>query len=192
MVAPLIGGLGLFGIGEGLLVTSRLGATPWTVFAEGLGKHLHISIGWSTALISVVVLLGWIPFREKPGIGTVANVIVIASALNETVALMPTPHAMLLRAGLVLAGIEAIGLGSALYLTTALGPGPRDGLMTSMHRQWHISVVYVRSAIEATVLVAGVSLGGVFGVGTFVFAASIGFCIGLNLGFVERLVRSGS
>jgi len=188
MVAPLVGGLCLFGVGEGLLVASNLGATPWTVFAQGLSRHLQVSVGWSTALISLVVLLFWIPFRERPGLGTISNLILIAASLNETAALVATPHAIAARLLLVLVGIEAIGFGSALYLTTALGPGPRDGLMTSIHRKWNVSVVYVRSGIELTVLVIGILLGGVFGIGTLLFAASIGLCIGLNLSLVARLV----
>ena len=114
MVAPLVGGLCLFGVGEGLLVVSKLGATPWTVFAQGLSRHLQVSVGWSTALISMVVLLFWIPFRERPGLGTIANLVFIAAALNETAAVVATPHSLLLRVVLVLAGLEAIGFGSAL------------------------------------------------------------------------------
>ena len=188
MVAPLVGGLCLVGVGEGLLVASNLGATPWTVFAQGLSRHLQVSVGWSTALISLVVLFFWIPFRERPGLGTIANLVLIAASLNETAALVTTPHSLVVRLILVLVGTESIGFGSALYLTTALGPGPRDGLMTSIHRKCHISVVYVRSAIELTVLVLGIVLGGIFGIGTLLFAASIGLCIGLNLSLVARFV----
>src|ERR1700731_5145512 len=181
MVAPLVGGLSLFGLGEGLLVVSHWGATPWTVFAQGLGHRLGISIGWSTILISAFVLLAWWPLREKPGVGTLANMVIIAYVLDLTAAHLATPSSNVLRALFMVLGVLSIGLGSALYLTTGLGPGPRDGLMTSLHRHFGFSVVYVRLSIEVVVLVIGWLLGGVVGVGTAFFAATVGFSIGLNL-----------
>jgi uncharacterized membrane protein YczE len=189
MVAPLLGGLSLFGIGEGLLVASRWGATPWTVFAQGLGRRLDVSIGWSTLLISVVVMLAWWPLRERPGVGTVANLVIIAYALDLTATNVATPASAAWRAVLVVSGVGAIGVGSALYLTTGLGPGPRDGLMTSLHRHLHVSVVYVRLSIEVVVLIIGWLLGGVVGVGTAFFAATIGFAIGWSLHALDWLVR---
>jgi uncharacterized protein len=192
MLAPLVCGLGLFGVGEGLLVASHWGATPWTVFAQGIGRRLGLSLGWSTALISVVVLLAWWPLRERPGVGTLANLAIIAYALDVTAASVATPANAALRALLVVSGVAAIGVGSALYLTTGLGPGPRDGLMTSLHRRLRVSVVYVRLSIEVAVLIAGWLLGGVVGVGTAFFAASIGFSIGLSLRTLERAVAPTS
>jgi len=189
MLAPLFGGLGLFGVGEGLLVASHWGATPWTVFAQGLGHRLGISIGWSTLVISAAVLLAWWPLRERPGFGTVANLIVIAWALDLTASHVATPSDDLARAALMIAGVTAIGVGSAFYLTTGLGPGPRDGLMTSLHRRFHLSVVYVRLSIELAVLIVGWFLGGVVGVGTAFFAVAIGFFIGWSLHAVDWLVR---
>jgi len=188
MMAPLIGGLGLFGFGEGLLVSSHWGATPWTVFAQGLGRRLGISIGWSTLLISVVVLLAWWPLREKPGFGTLANLVIIAWVLDLTAAHIATPSSAAAKAALMVAGVAAIGVGSALYLTTGLGPGPRDGLMTSLHRHLHLSVVYVRLGIEVVVLIVGWLLGGVVGVGTAFFAGAIGFSIGWSLHALDWLV----
>jgi uncharacterized membrane protein YczE len=193
MVAPLAGGLSLFGFGEGLLVASRWGATPWTVFAQGLGHRLGISLGWSTLIISSVVLLTWWPLREKPGFGTIANLIVIAYALDVTAANVSTPSSWVLRAVLMVSGVAAIGIGSALYLTTGLGPGPRDGVMTSLHRRLGVSVVYARLSIEVVVLIIGWLLGGVVGIGTAFFAGTIGFSMGLSLNVVDRLVtRSGA
>jgi len=189
MIAPLLGGLSLFGVGEGLLVASHWGATPWTVFAQGLGQRLGISIGWSTLLISVVVMLAWWPLREKPGFGTLANLIIIAYALDLTSVSVATPSGNLARAALMVAGVAAIGIGSALYLTTGLGPGPRDGLMTSLHRHLHVSVVYVRLSLEVVVLVAGWLLGGVVGIGTAFFAGAIGFSIGWSLHALDWLVQ---
>lgn len=188
MITPLVGGLALFGFGEGLLVASHWGATPWTVFAQGLGLRLGISIGWSTILISTVVMLAWWPLREKPGFGTLANLVIIAYALDLTATHVATPSSSWLRAVLMISGVLAIGIGSALYLTTGLGPGPRDGVMTSLHRRLHVSVVYVRLSIEIVVLAFGWLLGGVVGIGTAIFAGTIGFSIGLSLSVLDRLV----
>jgi uncharacterized membrane protein YczE len=189
MLAPVIGGLSLFGFGEGLLVQSRLGASPWTVFAEGLGHHLGVSVGTATGLISLFVMLLWIPLKEKPGFGTVANIVIIAEVLNLTVATIPISHQLFIRWAFVFAGVVAIGAGSSLYLTAALGPGPRDGLMTSLHRRLKVSVVYIRLSIEATVLFSGWLLGGTVGLGTAVFAALIGYSIGASLSIVSELVE---
>ncbi len=181
MVAPLLIGLSLFGFGEGLLVQSHWGATPWTVFAQGVARHAHISIGWSTAAISCVVLLFWFPLRERPGIGTLANLVIIAYVLDLTAANVPVPTGNALKIVFVVGAVAAIGVGSALYLTTGLGPGPRDGLMTSIHRRLGVSVVYVRLTLEVIVLIVGWLLGGTVGVGTAFFAATIGFSIGVSL-----------
>lgn len=190
MVAPLFGGLSLFGLGEGLLVASHWGATPWTVFAQGLADRLGIPIGWATLLISSVVLLAWWPMGERPGVGTVANLLVIALALDLTATNITTPSSPLGRAALVVLGVGTIGLGSALYLTTGLGPGPRDGVMTSLHRRFGISLVYVRLGMELTVLMVGWLLGGVVGVGTAIFASCVGFSVGINLRVVDLLVTA--
>jgi hypothetical protein len=189
MVAPLLVGLALFGFGEGLLVQSRWGATPWTVFAQGVSRHVHISLGWATAAISCVVLLAWFPLRERPGFGTIANLIVIAYVLDLTTYAVSAPSSPALKAACVVGGVGVIGVGSALYLTSGLGPGPRDGLMTSLHRHLGVSVVYVRLTLEIMVLAVGWLMGGTVGVGTAFFAATIGFSIGASLGVTDRLVR---
>ncbi len=183
---PLLGGLALFGLGEGLLVDSRLGASPWTVFAEGVSRHLHLSLGLTTALISGVVLLAWWPLRERPGLGTVANLVVIALVLQVTVSWIHPASTIPVRGLFVVAGVTVIGLGSALYLTCRMGPGPRDGLMTSLHRRWGVSVVYVRAGLEVSVLTMGWLLGGVAGVGTALFAGGIGVALGLALRLIDR------
>jgi uncharacterized membrane protein YczE len=192
MIAPLVGGLSLFGVGEGLLVASHWGATPWTVFAQGVSLKLGISIGWSTLLVSMCVLILWWPLHERPGFGTLANLVIIAYTLDLTASHVPTPSGDLLRATLMVSGVIAIGVGSALYLTTGLGPGPRDGVMTGLHRNLKVSVVYVRLSIEVVVLLIGWLLGGVVGVGTAFFAGTIGFCIGLSLNAVQRIVQGAS
>jgi len=192
MAFPLVVGLALFGLGEGLLVQSHWGATPWTVFAQGVARHTNWSLGWSTAAISVAVLLLWFPLRERPGFGTIANLIIIAYVLDIVSTNLAIPHAYWLKSLYVVAAVAVIGVGSALYLTTALGPGPRDGLMTSLHRRFGISVVYVRLTLEVTVLVVGWLMGGTVGVGTAFFAATIGFSIGASLNVMDRVVRRWS
>ncbi len=189
MALPLVTGLSIFGLGEGLLVQSHWGATPWTVFAEGVARHAHLSIGWATALISCVILLAWWPLRERPGFGTIANLVIIAYVLDVTTLTVAVPHNPVVKVVYIVGAVGAIGIGSALYLTTGLGPGPRDGLMTSLHRHLHVSVVYVRLALELSVLVAGWLLGGTVGVGTAIFATTIGFAIGASLQATDRLIR---
>lgn len=184
-------GLSLFGVGEALLVRSRAGATPWTVFAQGLSLQTGISIGWATFLISAGVLLAWLPLRQKPGLGTIMNMIVIALVLNVAAIAIPSARAVVAQALYAVAGVAVIGLGSALYLTTGLGPGPRDGLMTGIHRQFKVSVVYTRLGIELVVLIMGWLMGGTVGLATAFFAATIGFAIGVNLSVVDFVSKLG-
>ncbi|HEY5111119.1 MAG TPA: hypothetical protein VII67_02200 [Acidimicrobiales bacterium] len=188
MALPLLVGLSLFGLGEGLLVQSQWGATPWTVFAQGVARHTNWSLGWSTAVISAAVLLLWFPLRERPGFGTIANLIVIAYVLDLVSTNLVVAHADWLKIIYVVSAVAAIGVGSALYLTTGLGPGPRDGLMTSLHRRTGISVVYIRLSIEVTVLVVGYLMGGTVGIATAFFAATIGFSIGASLNVLEHAI----
>lgn len=189
MVAPLVGGLALFGLGEGLLVQSQWGASPWTVFAQGIAKHLSISLGWSTALISCVVLVLWFPLRERPGFGTLSNLVIIAFVLDVTTFTVSVAHNDVAKALYMVAGVVSIGVGSAFYLTCGLGPGPRDGLMTGLHRHLHASVVYIRLTIELIVLVIGWLLGGTVGIATAFFAATVGFSIGASLNVMERVLK---
>jgi uncharacterized membrane protein YczE len=189
MVLPLFAGLAAFGFGEGLLVQSQWGASPWTVFAEGIAKHAQISLGWATALISVLVLFFWIPLRQRPGFGTVSNVIIIAYVLDLTTYAVAAPHAVWLKIVYVVGAVMSVGVGSAFYLTCNLGPGPRDGLMTGLHQRLHVSVVYIRLTIELVVLTIGWLLGGRVGVATAFFAATIGFSIGACLNIVGRTMR---
>jgi uncharacterized membrane protein YczE len=174
-------GLWLFGTGEGLLVVAGLGVSPWTVFAQGLSVQLPISIGLATFLTSALVLLLWVPLREKPGLGTIANAVVIALALQVTVWLVPDQTNWWLALIMVLFGILIIGLGSGMYLTTNLGPGPRDGWMTGIHQRTGWPVVWVRLAIEVTALSLGWALGGTVGLGTLLFAVLIGPSVGYGL-----------
>jgi uncharacterized membrane protein YczE len=153
-----------------------------------VARHSGLSLGWSTALISCGVLVLWWPLRERPGFGTIANLIVIAYVLDITTYVVPLTADPALKILYIVGGVVVIGVGSAFYLTTGLGPGPRDGLMTSISRRLGVSLVYVRLSIEATVLIVGWIMGGTVGVGTAFFAATIGFSIGASLNVLDRTV----
>jgi uncharacterized membrane protein YczE len=189
-IAILIIGLWLFGTGEAMLVNAGIGVSPWTVFAEGLAARLSLPIGMTTLLTSLAVLALWLPLRERPGLGTIANALVIALALQVMIEILPTPTEFGWQLALVIGGIASIGLGSGLYLTTNLGPGPRDGLMTGLHERTGIAVTPVRLTIEVLVLVAGWLLGGTVGLGTVMFALFIGPSVGYGLSIVGRIARS--
>ena len=184
---PLFIGLAIFGLGEALLIESTIGNSPWSVFAQGLSIRTPLSIGQSTAVISVGVLLLWLPLRELPGFGTIANIAIIALFVQIGVDHIPTvENLILLQIAYVLIGISLVGAGTALYITCGLGPGPRDGLMTSLHRKTGIRIARVRIAIEVSVLIIGAALGGTVGIGTAMFALFIGNSIATNLNFVAR------
>ena len=180
-------GLFIFGLGDSLLVQSNTGNAPWTVLAEGVAKNLNISLGFSTFAISTLILLLWIPLREKPGFGTLANIAIIASAIQLGVNVFPLASNYFVGVAMDLLGIAMVGMGSALYITCALGPGPRDGLMTAIHNKTGVRVGRVRLGIEGTVLLLGWLLGGTIGLGTALFALLIGQSIAISLGVVSRL-----
>ena len=185
----LILGLTLFGFGEGLLVITGLGNSPWVVLSEGLTKRTGIDIGMTTALVSVVVLLLWIPLKEKPGLGTLSNIVVIAAVLDISIRFLPSVQTLAVGIPVVILAVLTVGLGSSLYLTCNLGPGPRDGLMTSLHNKTGVRVSRVRFSLEVTVLTIGYLLGGTLGIGTLLFAAGIGRAIALWLGVVSVLAK---
>lgn len=170
----LVVGLWIFGTGEALLVAAELGNSPWTVFAEGIAVQTPLSVGAATVVTSFGVLLLWVPLRVRPGLGTIANAVVIGVAIDVVLAVLGHPAGLAARVLLVLGGIGLVGLGSGLYLGAALGPGPRDGLMTGLHRRTGLPLALVRGAIEVTALVVGALLGGTVGVGTVAFALLIG------------------
>jgi uncharacterized protein len=174
-------GLWVFGMGEALLVASELGNSPWTVFAEGLSKHTPLSIGGATFVISVLVLLCWIPLREWPGLGTVLNAVVIGISIDVTLSLLPSLDALGTRWASLFAGIAVVGLGSGLYLTAALGPGPRDGLMTGLHARYGWPLAAVRTGIELTAVTVGFLLGGTVGAGSLLFAVLIGHAVSFGV-----------
>ncbi len=185
--AVLFFGLAIFGLGESLLIQSTIGNSPWVVFAQGLSLQTKLSIGQSTALISIAVLLLWWPLREKPGLGTLCNIAVIAIFIQIGVDHVPEIHDFLFVQILyVLVGIGLVGMGSALYITCGMGPGPRDGLMTSLHRHTGFRISRVRMFNEIIVLVIGKLLGGSLGIGTAMFAIFIGNSIATNMNIVAK------
>jgi hypothetical protein len=186
----LIFGLALFGVGEALLIQSTIGNSPWSVFAQGLSLQTTLSIGQSTALTSLAVLALWIPLKQKPGFGTLANIAVISIFIQLGVDHIPIVNSNFpLQMLYVIVGIGLVGFGSALYITCGLGPGPRDGLMTSLHRNTGIRISRVRLSIEVIVLLAGMALGGSVGFGTAMFALFIGNSIATNLNLVTKFAN---
>ena len=180
-------GLFIFGLGDSLLIQSQIGNAPWSVLAQGVSNRLEITMGWSTFAISTLVLLLWIPLKEKPGFGTLSNIALIAIAIQVGVTIFPDQDTYLAGILYCLLGIAMVGLGSALYITCGLGPGPRDGLMTALHHKSGVRIGRVRMGIESTVLLGGWLLGGTVGLGTLLFATLIGQSIAISLGVVSRL-----
>jgi uncharacterized membrane protein YczE len=180
-LARLLLGLCLFGCGEALLVASKLGNSPWTVLGQGVARIGNISVGVATIAISGVVLCAWIPLRQRPGLGTILNALLIGIAIDVTLNLLPARLPLSVRAAMVPGGVAAVAVGSGLYLTSRLGPGPRDGLMTGLHRSTGHSLRLVRALLELTVTALGIVMGGTFGIGTITFALLIGpsvqFCV---------------
>jgi uncharacterized membrane protein YczE len=170
----LIAGLALYGTSMAMQLRATLGVDPWDVFHQGLARHLPLSFGLVTALTGVVVLLLWLPLRQRPGVGTVANVVVIAVSVDAALALIPVLSALPARIALLSGGIVLNGVASAAYIGARLGPGPRDGLMTGLAARTGWSIRLVRTGIELTVLAAGWLLGGTVGIGTVAYALAIG------------------
>jgi len=191
-VSILFFGLFIFGIGDSLLIQSNLGNAPWSVLAQGLAKTFNSEIGLLTFVISAIVLLLWVPLKERPGFGTVSNIVIIAAAIQLGIDFIPPADNAIIGLIYVFLGIALVGAGSSLYITCGLGPGPRDGLMTALHHKTGVRVGRVRLAIEGTVLVLGALLGGTLGVGTALFALLIGQSIAIFLGIVARLTSNTS
>jgi uncharacterized membrane protein YczE len=180
-VGRLLVGLVLYGVAEGLMVLAHVGVGPWTVFATGLAERTGAGVGWLTNVIGVAVLLLWIPLRQKPGIGTVLNVLLVGTAIEATVDLLPAPDHLALRVPLFAAGLVLLAVASGVYIGAGLGPGPRDGLMTGLHARTGRPLWLCRAVVEVSVLVVGWLLGGNVGVGTVVFAFGIGPLVGFVL-----------
>jgi len=176
----LLVGLVLFGVALALLVQAHLGLDPWTVFSQGLGRRTGLSLGTVTVITSVVLLLLWIPLRQRPGLGTVANALVVGPVLDLGVAIIPVPDALALRLAYLVAGVLFVAVATGLYVGVGWGPGPRDGLMTGL-ADLGVPVYAARMLIEGTVLVAGWLLGGTVGLTTVVYALSVGPLVGRTL-----------
>ena len=179
--ARLLAGAWLFGAGEAMIIAADIGLDPWTVLAQGLTKVLPVTIGVMTIIVGIAVLLLWVPLRERPGLGTVCNVILIGVAIDVTLGMLPEARTAVPRGALLLVGIATIGIGSGLYLGERLGSGPRDGLMTGLHRRTGAEVWKIRTAMEMTILFVGALLGGTVGIGTAVFAVLIGPAVDAGL-----------
>lgn len=186
-VAILIFGLTIFGLGDSLLIQSNIGNAPWSVLAQGVAFKTGINIGMATFIISAIVLFFWWPLGERPGFGTLANILVIAIAIEIGVTNFPIAENSYVGVGYAFLGVALVGIGSALYITCGLGPGPRDGLMTSLHNLTGVRVGRIRLAIEATVFLGGWLLGGRIGLGTLIFTLFIGQSVAIALGVVSRL-----
>ncbi|PSL02411.1 putative membrane protein YczE [Haloactinopolyspora alba] len=172
-VLRLLGGLLLFGVGLAFMLRARLGLGPWDVLHEGLAERTGLTIGAVVVIVSVLVLVAWIPLRQRPGVGTVANAVLVGVAVDLSLAVLPAPDALPARVSFLALGIVLVAFATGLYIGAGLGPGPRDGLMTGLaERGW--SIRRARTVVEVAMLGVGVALGGTVGIGTVAFAVSIG------------------
>ena len=183
----LIFGLIIFGFGEGLLILSTTGNSPWSVLAEGISKNSKLSIGVATFLISVSVLFLWIFLKQKPGLGTIFNIIIISAMIDITLYFFDAPSSIWSKYLLSILSVMLVGIGSGIYLVANLGPGPRDGLMTGLTKITNLPIALVRACLEISVVIAGWYLGGTVGIGTLIFAFGIGPCVAFGLFVVNKI-----
>lgn len=186
-VSILFFGLAIFGLGDGLIIQSGLGNAPWSVLAQGISLKSGLSIGTSTLVVGSLVLALWIPLRERPGFGTLSNIIIISLFIEIATNIFPKQENILLGVIYTLVGIAMVGIGSSLYITCGLGPGPRDGAMTGLHQRTGVRVGRVRLGLEVVVSIAGALLGGTLGLGTLLFALLIGQSVAISFGLLARL-----
>ena len=182
----LVIGLFLFGLGEAIIIGSGSGVSPWTVLAQGISMRSNLSIGVATFLISVSILIFWIPLKQIPGIGTVLNAIIIASAIDLSLPYLPRPDTTFFKILQASFGILIVGIGSGIYLSSNLGPGPRDGLMVGLQKKTNTAIPVIRTFIELSAVTLGWFLGGVVGIGTILFVFGVGPCVGIGLTLVEK------
>ncbi|WP_205783772.1 hypothetical protein [Microbacterium sp. 10M-3C3] len=180
-VIQLIVGLAFYGVGAGLTLRAGLGVDPWTVLAEGIGLRTGIGVGWVTNLLGAAVLLAWIPLRQHPGVGTVANIAVVGTSMQATISLVSAPVQLWSQLVMLLVGVLVVAISSGLYIGAHFGPGPRDGLMTGLHARTGAPIWLCRLVVEGTVLVLGWTLGGTVGLGTVLFALCIGPLVHVTL-----------
>ena len=180
-------GLVLFGLGEGLLIVSFTGASPWSVLAQGISLNVNLSVGMITFLISVSVLILWIPLDQKPGVATILNALIIALMIDLCIKFVPTPSNYYNQLILAIISVITVGIGGGIYLVANLGAGPRDGLMVGLQKKTNLPIALVRATIEITVVSIGWYLGGTVGIGTLLFAFGIGPCVALGLYLVDKI-----
>ncbi len=180
-------GLTMFGLGEGLLIVSITGASPWSVLAQGISLNVNLSIGTITLLISIAVLILWIPLGQKPGMGTIFNALIIAFMIDLCIKFVPTPSNYFNQLILAVISVMMVGIGGGIYLVSNLGAGPRDGLMIGLQKVTNLPVAAVRAFLEISVVSVGWYLGGTVGVGTLLFAFGIGPCVALGLFLVDKI-----
>ena len=180
-------GLVLFGLGEGLLIVSAAGASPWSVFAQGIHINVGLSVGIITIIISVGVLILWLPLNQKPGIGTILNALIIGIMIDVCIKFVPTPEDYISQLFLAFLAVLTVGLGGGIYLVANLGAGPRDGLMIGLQKKTNLPIAAVRATLEITVMSIGWYLGGTVGVGTLLFAFGIGPAVALGLFLTGKL-----
>jgi len=180
-------GLVLFGLGEGLLIVSFTGASPWSVLAQGISLNVNLSIGTITLLVSIGVLILWIPLGQKPGMGTIFNALIIALMIDLCIKFVPTPSDYIYKLILAIFSVLTVGIGGGIYLVSNLGAGPRDGLMIGLQKKSNLPIAAVRATLEISVVSIGWYLGGTVGVGTLLFAFGIGPCVALGLFLVGKI-----
>ena len=179
-------GLSLFGLGEGLLIVSFTGASPWSVLAQGISLNVNLTIGTITLLISIAVLILWIPLGQKPGMGTIFNALIIAIMIDVCIKYVPTPSNYIHQLILAIISVIMVGIGGGIYLVSNLGAGPRDGLMIGLQKLTNFPIAVVRGTLEISVVSIGWYLGGTVGIGTLLFAFGIGPCVALGLYLVDK------
>jgi len=180
-------GLSLFGLGEGLLIVSFTGASPWSVLAQGISLNADFTIGTITLFISIGVLLLWIPLKQKPGIGTIFNALIVALMIDVCINFVPTPENYIFQLLLAILAVLRVGLGGGIYLVANLGPGPRDGLMIGLQKITNLPIAAVRAFLEISVVIVGWYLGGTVGIGTILFAFGIGPAVAFGLFLVDKV-----
>ena len=185
----LITGLILFALGETLLITANQGVSPWTVLAQGISFQTHLSIGVTTFLVSVVVLIFWYPLKQKPGLGTILNIILISIIIDLSIPILPYPEIFLYQIIQSMIAVFIVGLGSGFYLTANLGPGPRDGLMTGLQLLTNQPISLIRTFLEISIVLIGFYLGGIVGLGTLLFAFGIGPAVSFGIFIVIKFFK---
>ena len=180
-------GLSLFGLGEGLLIVSLTGASPWSVLAQGISLNVNLSIGTITLLVSIGVLILWIPLGQKLGMGTIFNALIIAVMIDLCINFAPTPSNYTYQLILAVVSVILVGIGGGIYLVSNLGAGPRDGLMIGLQKKTNLPIAVVRATLEISVVTIGWYLGGTVGIGTLLFAFGIGPCVALGLYLVDKI-----